>query len=378
MVLQAISSPDFEWVRQASEGPPVPRFGSGQAPPRREESTPPVKHRLSRSLIFEFGNSASSQRVMPKTRDQGQDLFRKDASAQQEEENAPAAKREESSPEEEDRKPAARESPRFSLSYSEDEHEPDIGVPQPAVAVLETDGIGVVQAGEAEDYLAAHHPGYHHAWNEAGFDVPPVQPAFAVPTSAARAHGQPPPYFDPSIHHPEVAAAIHHTPGAQYLQQQQQQMIAGQGDYHHGGYDYGYGYAGAATETDVPAASHAFRPPAQAKPPPPARAKRKTAKRKTTKRGKKTTKIPRIEPTDREKAEATTGRAKKALKIWYDRLNELARYKAAHGHTNVPQKDPDNPQLGIVSGDHPVHSVCASMRAFSPASGFLSFYFYVL
>ena len=78
----------------------------------------------------------------------------------------------------------------------------------------------------------------------------------------------------------------------------------------------------------------------------------------TTKRSKKTTKIPRIEPTDREKVKCKTGRAKKALKTWYDRLNELARYKAVHGHTNVPQKDPHNPQLGIVSTNHPVHSVC--------------------
>lgn len=282
---------------------------------------------------------------MPRTRSLSQDQFRNVPSELQQEESAPAAKRDESSPEEEDRKPAARQSPRFSLSYSEDEHEHDIGVPAPAVNVLESEGIGVIQGGEAEDFLEIHHPDYLRTWNETSFGAHDAPPAYAVPASAAHSDEQPLPYFDPPIHHPDVAATIHTPADKQHLHQQQMLRFAGQNEYE---YDYGYGYATAPTTVDVPPASHAFRPPAHAKPPPPARAKRKTAKRKTTKRGK-TTKIARIEPTDREKDEATTGRAIKALKIWYERLNELARYKAQYGHTNVPQKDPDHPQLGIVS-----------------------------
>lgn len=56
----------------------------------------------------------------------------------------------------------------------------------------------------------------------------------------------------------------------------------------------------------------------------------------------------RIQPFVEEIVAATTDRSRNALAIWYQRLNELAQYKAVTGDCNVPQKYAANPQLGIV------------------------------
>lgn len=56
-----------------------------------------------------------------------------------------------------------------------------------------------------------------------------------------------------------------------------------------------------------------------------------------------------IKPTPEEEKEASSERDKKALDIWYDRLNQLNAYKLEKGHCNVPQKYGKNPKLGIVS-----------------------------
>jgi hypothetical protein len=55
-----------------------------------------------------------------------------------------------------------------------------------------------------------------------------------------------------------------------------------------------------------------------------------------------------IVPTPGELALATTGRARIALDIWYQRLNELNQYRLENGDCNVPQKYEENPKLGIV------------------------------
>lgn len=55
----------------------------------------------------------------------------------------------------------------------------------------------------------------------------------------------------------------------------------------------------------------------------------------------------RFGPTPRELAQATTPRGQAALKVWYDRLNDLVDYKQRHGNCLVPQKCTTNPSLGI-------------------------------
>jgi hypothetical protein len=44
----------------------------------------------------------------------------------------------------------------------------------------------------------------------------------------------------------------------------------------------------------------------------------------------------------------TTLRAQKAIGTWNQRFQELLEFKRVNGHTNVPQKYPPNPRLGIV------------------------------
>jgi len=55
---------------------------------------------------------------------------------------------------------------------------------------------------------------------------------------------------------------------------------------------------------------------------------------------------PRFEPTDEERAEATTNRQVDHLDAWYRRLNELDIYRAEYGHVDVPQVFPTNQPLG--------------------------------
>mmetsp|Transcript_7526 Transcript_7526/g.11788 ORF Transcript_7526/g.11788 Transcript_7526/m.11788 type:complete len:357 (+) Transcript_7526:59-1129(+) len=52
-------------------------------------------------------------------------------------------------------------------------------------------------------------------------------------------------------------------------------------------------------------------------------------------------------PSQKEIEDAGPQRAVNALKVWYQRLNELVEFKHRHGHCNVRQKYKENPALGI-------------------------------
>jgi hypothetical protein len=62
--------------------------------------------------------------------------------------------------------------------------------------------------------------------------------------------------------------------------------------------------------------------------------------------GERTSQV-RRGPTKSEIAEATTPRGIAALKVWYERLNDLWDYKEKHGDCLVPQKHLPKPSLGI-------------------------------
>jgi hypothetical protein len=65
-----------------------------------------------------------------------------------------------------------------------------------------------------------------------------------------------------------------------------------------------------------------------------------------TKGGERTSEL-KLQPSEQELESLPNPRAKDALKVWYKRLGELVAFKNKYGHTNVRQKYPDNPQLGI-------------------------------
>jgi hypothetical protein len=78
-----------------------------------------------------------------------------------------------------------------------------------------------------------------------------------------------------------------------------------------------------------------------AKSPPPISTRAKTTTGENT--------VQKLVPSMGEIEEAKTPRDRKALKTWYERLNELNDYKTRFGHCNVPQKWEENEKLGIVS-----------------------------
>lgn len=54
-----------------------------------------------------------------------------------------------------------------------------------------------------------------------------------------------------------------------------------------------------------------------------------------------------FEPSQNEKEECSTDRERNAMYTFYERLAELYSYQLENGNSNVPQKYPTNPQLGI-------------------------------
>lgn len=62
--------------------------------------------------------------------------------------------------------------------------------------------------------------------------------------------------------------------------------------------------------------------------------------------GERTSEL-RLHPSPKELEFLPNPRAKEALYVWYQRLRELVVFKNEHGHSNVRQKYPPNPQLGI-------------------------------
>jgi Helicase associated domain len=65
-----------------------------------------------------------------------------------------------------------------------------------------------------------------------------------------------------------------------------------------------------------------------------------------TKGGERTSEL-KLHPSEQELDTLPNPRAKDALRVWYKRLGELVAFKNKYGHTNVRQKYPENPQLGI-------------------------------
>ena len=55
----------------------------------------------------------------------------------------------------------------------------------------------------------------------------------------------------------------------------------------------------------------------------------------------------RREPSTAEITACTTRRAREALRVWYERYNELVEYRDKYGDTNVPQKYAPNNALGV-------------------------------
>ena len=70
-----------------------------------------------------------------------------------------------------------------------------------------------------------------------------------------------------------------------------------------------------------------------------------TSATKTT--GGESTSELKLLPSPKELEFLPNPRAREALYVWYQRLRELVAFKNEHGHSNVRQKYPPNPQLGI-------------------------------